>query len=376
MYKFPRIPLYSAVGNRFPRNFPKGSGSACQDRDPEPYAIDLRGRLCGPALSWIRWVSMLIFQKMLTLFLLMMVGYFFRKKDWINDSNSGLLSKIVINVANPAMMIAAGMDSETTLSNETLLGTFLMAVIFYIVLVASAPLVARILRIPADRRGTYQFMYVFGNIGFMGMPLISSVFGSEYALLVALFNFVFNVLVYTYGIELFRREAARNAGAAADKSASGAGLSENLKKLVNAGTIGCLVAMICFLTKVPVPDFLYSAFEMCSNLACPLSMIVIGASLAAIAPKDLISDMQLNVFILVRMIAIPLISIAFVKYLIAPGELLERVFYVMISVPFASTSVMMAQEYGGRKDAAAKGVAFSTLVSVITIPLVGMLMGF
>ena len=318
---------------------------------------------------------MLIFQKMLTLFLLMMVGYFFRKKNWINDTNSGLLSKIVINVANPAMMIAAGMDSETTLSNETLLGTFLMAVIFYIVLVASAPLVIRILRIPADRRGTYQFMYVFGNIGFMGMPLISSVFGSEYALLVALFNFVFNVLVYTYGIEQFRREAARNTGAA-EGSASGTGPAGNLKKLVNAGTIGCLVAMICFLTKVPVPDFLYSAFEMCSNLACPLSMIVIGSSLAAIAPKDLISDRQLNGFILVRMIAIPLISIAFVRYLIAPGELLERVFYVMISVPFASTSVMMAQEYGGHKDAAAKGVAFSTLISVITIPLVGMLTGF
>ena len=358
---------------------------------------------------------MLIFQKMLTVFILMAIGFLFGRKGWINDDNSGLLSKIVINVANPGMILAAGLDSDTTLSNQLVWNTFLMAVLFYIALVATAPFVMRLMRIPADVRGTYQYMYVFGNIGFMGMPLIVAVYGQESALLVAMFNFVFNILMYTYGMAIIRREAAYNAaqnrersiaaaaeakeeeaGAAgteeehsAETKEAGAVTSDQVghanadmstaqklrKSFLNVGTISSVLALICFAARIHVPDFLYDSLEMMSNLACPLSMFVIGASLAVIAPKKLVSDMRLNLFILVRLIIIPILGVAFVKLVINPEELLMRVFYVMISVPFASTSVMMAQEYGGRKDVASQGVAFSTLVSVATIPLVGMIFG-
>ena len=351
---------------------------------------------------------MLIFQKMLTVFLLMAIGFVFGRKGWIHDGNSGLLSKIVINVANPGMIIAAGLSRDSSLSNELLLETFLMAVLFYAALLATAPLVMRIMRIPASMRGTYQYMYVFGNIGFMGMPLIVAVYGSESALLVALFNFVFTLLMYTYGIAVVRKEAAVNAGArgtitssgtqipspeavgnapagAADTGAAAGAADGGAKKgriraaagnIINIGTISSILALIFFLTQIQVPDFLYDTFEMMSNLACPLSMFVIGASLSAIAPRKLISDFRLNSFILVRLIVIPVLGIALVRTLIRPQELLMRVFYVMISVPFASTSVMIAQEYGGQKGIASQGVALSTLVSVLTIPLVGMLFGF
>ena len=353
---------------------------------------------------------MLIFQKMLTVFILMAIGFLFGRKGWINDDNSGLLSKIVINVANPGMILAAGLDSDTTLSNQLVWNTFLMAVLFYIALVATAPLVMRLMKIPEDMRGTYQYMYVFGNIGFMGMPLIVAVYGQESALLVAMFNFVFNILMYTYGMAIIRREAAYNAAQKRERSiaaaaeakgeeAGAAGTEEELsaetnetggftsheadistaqklrKSFLNVGTISSVLALICFAAGIHVPDFLYDSLEMMSNLACPLSMFVIGASLAVIAPKKLVSDMRLNLFILVRLILIPILGVSFVKLVIHPEELLMRVFYVMISVPFASTSVMMAQEYGGRKDVASQGVAFSTLVSVATIPLVGMIFG-
>ena len=349
---------------------------------------------------------MLIFQKMLTVFLLMAIGFIFGRKNWINDDNSGLLSKIVINVANPGMIIAAGLSRDSSLSNELLIHTFVMAVLFYIALLATAPLIMRLMRIPASMRGTYQYMYVFGNIGFMGMPLIVAVYGSESALLVALFNFVFTLLMYTYGIAVVRKEAAVNAGtcgtitssgtrsgvdeAVGDATAETAGIHAKAAagdtgkgriraaagNIINIGTISSILALTFFLTQIQVPDFLYDTFEMMSNLACPLSMFVIGASLSKIAPVKLISDLRLNAFILVRLIVIPVLGIALVRYLVHPEDLLMRVFYVMISVPFASTSVMIAQEYGGQKGIASQGVALSTLVSVLTIPLLGMIFGF
>lgn len=316
---------------------------------------------------------MLIFQKMLTLFFLMAVGYFMRIRGWITDENSGLLSKIVNNIANPAMIIAAAMTAGDAISNQILLITALLAVVFYALLTATGPLITRLLHVPAGSRGCYKCMHIFGNIGFMGIPLITSIYGSEYALLVAIYNFVFLMLLYTYGIRLCRTDA--RALAAADGNAEESEEAPfSWKNLVNAGTVGCIIALVIFLTRVPMPDFITNTFDMLDGLAGPLAMFAIGSSLAAIAPKELVSDMRLNLFILIRLIAIPIAAIAVFR-LFCQADLLLRVFYVMISVPIASSCVLMPEEYGGNCDLAARGVALSTLLSVITLPLVGMIFG-
>ena len=319
---------------------------------------------------------MLIFQKMLTLFILMAVGYFMRIRGWISDENSGLLSKIVVNVANPAMIIAAGLNSASSISNRTLLTTFIIAVIFYAVLAAAAPLVVRLMRIPVTMQGTYQCMFIFGNIGFMGIPLITSVYGSEYALLQAMYNIVFLLLLYTYGVMLFEKEARaicmQQAAGTGEAVLTGGGVQ--WKKMINVGTIACMIAIICFLTKLSVPDVLSDTLDMLSNLCAPLSMFSIGASLATMKPKELVSDMRLNAFILIRLILVPIAAVALVRCFIA-DTMMIRTFYVVVSVPIGSICALMAEEYHGQKAIAARGVALSTLVSVITLPVVGMIFG-
>lgn len=315
---------------------------------------------------------MLIFEKMLTLLLLMTVGYFFYKLNWVTDNGTSLISKIVLNVANPAMMITAGLSSSTSISNMTLLYTLFTAIFFYAFLLVTAPLVVKIFRIPVTRAGTFKYMYVFGNVGFMGIPLITSVYGSEYALLLSIFNFCFNILAYTYGINLIKKEAAINSS---EKDELQPGTSFQLKSIINAGTVGCLIALFCFFTKLQVPDFLSDTLERLGNLAAPLSMFVIGSSIAAMELKELVTDLHLDLFILVRMLVLPIIGIMLLKVFIS-SELLLRVFYVVISVPFATTSVIMAQEYGGDKVSASRGVALSTILSVITLPVIGLIFGF
>ena len=319
---------------------------------------------------------MLIFQKMLTLFILMAVGYFMRIRGWITDENSGLLSKIVVNVANPAMIIAAGLNSASSISNRTLLTTFVIAVIFYAVLAVAAPLAVRLMRIPVNMRGTYQCMFIFGNIGFMGIPLITSVYGSEYALLQAMYNIVFLLLLYTYGVMLLEKEARVISGeqAAEDGKAVLVDSGVQWKKMINAGTVACVIAIICFLTKISVPSVLGDSFDMLSSLCAPLSMFSIGASLGTMKPKELVSDMRLNAFIAVRLLLVPIAAVALFRCFITDA-MMTRTFYVVVSVPIGSICALMAEEYHGQKAAAARGVALSTLVSVITLPLVGMIFG-
>ena len=206
----------------------------------------------------------------------------------------------------------------------------------------------------------------------MGIPLITSVYGSEYALLLSIFNFCFNILAYTYGINLIKKEAAINSP---EKVELQTGTSFQLKSIINAGTVGCMIALFCFFTKLQVPDFLSDTLERLGNLAAPLSMFVIGSSIAAMKLKELVTDIHLDLFILVRMLVLPIIGIMLLKVFIS-SELLLRVFYVVISVPFATTSVIMAQEYGGDKVSASRGVALSTILSVITLPVIGLIFGF
>lgn len=319
---------------------------------------------------------MLIFQKMLTLFILMAAGYFMRIRRWISDENSGLLSKIVVNIANPAMIIAAGLNSASSISNQTLLTTFIIAVIFYAVLAIAALLIVRLMRIPVTMRGTYQCMFIFGNIGFMGIPLITSVYGSEYALLQSMYNIVFLLLLYTYGVMLFEREARaicmQQAAGTGEAVLTGGGVQ--WKKMINVGTIACIIAIICFLTKLSVPDVLSDTFDMLSNLCAPLSMFSIGASLATMKPKEMVSDMRLNAFILIRLVLVPIAAVALFRCFMA-DTMMIRTFYVVVSVPIGSICALMAEEYHGQKVIAARGVALSTLVSVISLPVVGMIFG-
>ena len=324
---------------------------------------------------------MLIFQKMLTLLLLMGIGLFMRLRGWISDENAGLLSKIVVNIANPALIIAAGLDSATSISNRTLLLTFLSALLFYAVMIPAARLVVKIMRIPVSMRGTYQCMFIFGNIGFMGVPLITAVYGSEYALLEAFYNFFFLLLLYSYGVMLFRREELAMAAEAAgggQENGSGSGVPGDQKgqwkKMINAGTVACVIALVCFLSKIQVPDFIDSTFDMLSSLCAPLSMFSIGASLGTMRAKELVSDMRLNLFVLLRLFLVPVIGILFYR-LFTTDALLLRTFYVIISVPFASTCALMAQEHHGQANLAARGVALSTVLSVISLPVVGMIFG-
>ena len=164
------------------------------------------------------------------------------------------------------MIIASGMNPETLENKEKLLLTLGVALVFFAIMFVIAELLPRLLRADREDYGAYQVMTIFYNIGFMGYPLLDAMYGSEAVIHAAIFNLLYSVLIYTYGIRKMQT----------------AGQCEKLnwKQLLNVGVVSCLIAVILYITGLPVPMIFEDTATRIGAITGPLSMLVIGDSLA------------------------------------------------------------------------------------------------
>lgn len=146
------------------------------------------------------------------------------------------------------------------------------------------------------------------------------------------------------------------------------GTVEIVKKIFNIGVIACIAAMLLYFLQTPVPSFLQAFITNLGNLTAPLSMMIIGASLAQMPFKELFLDKKLLLFSLVKLLLLPAVWMIMVNR-VAEQEILRGVCLVMMATPAGSMTAMLAQQYGGDYETASRGVALTTVLSVITMPL-------
>lgn len=301
---------------------------------------------------------MLLLQQMIVLFILMSVGYFCYRKAIITDEVSKKLSAIVVNVANPALVLTGCMEESKIQGRELLMIAGIVAAV-YTVLLILAFLIPRLLRVKRESRGTYQAMTVFSNIGFMGFPVIAALYGNQALLYAAVFTIPYNALIYTYGVAAMKKgDVERD--------------SFSLKKIFNIGVIACIVTIAVYLLRLPVPGFVKTTVTNLSNLTAPLSMMVIGASLATIDMKKLFTDVKLLLFSAIKLLLIPVAGVMLIRQFVA-DDMICGVCMVMLATPVGSMTAMLAQQYDGDYEMASKGVALTTILSVLTMPIVSIL---
>ena len=291
---------------------------------------------------------MLLLQQMLVLFFYMGIGFVCGKKNIITDEVAKTFSWIVVNIANTALILSAGISGSKTVTGRALATTFVVAIGVFLFLI--------LLRVPAADKGVFRVMTIFSNIGFMGFPVISAVYGEEALLYASIFLFPYNILIYTYGICAMKKEN------------DGDGKMQ-WTKICNAGVVAGIISLICYLADVQVPSFVQTAVSGLSGLTAPLSMIVIGQSMVHMRIRDLITDVRLLIFSIVKLIVIPICGILLLRIWIKDPMLLG-VCMIMLATPVGSMTAMLAQQYDGDYMLASKGVSLTTILSVLTIPLV------
>ena len=368
---------------------------------------------------------MVMLQQMIVMLLMMAVGYLCYRRQILTEEVSRKVSAIVVNVANPCMILSSALTDQQMLGKE-LVQTLAIVVMMYAFLLAMAQLLPGILRIQKESRGAYAAMTVFANIGFMGFPVLAAMYGNGALLYGAVFQIPFNILIYTYGVAVLTRKQGACVKAEPDVKAESDvkaevdvkaepdvkaevdvktesngktgkrqdaqgitaavnGKSENkqsnneqqgklqgtleiVKKIFNIGVIACIAAMLLYFLQIPVPSFLQAFITNLGNLTAPLSMMIIGASLAQMPLKELFLDKKLLLFSLVKLLLLPAVWMIMVNR-VAEQEILRGVCLVMMATPAGSMTAMLAQQYGGDYETASHGVALTTVLSVITMPL-------
>ena len=298
---------------------------------------------------------MILLRQMIVLAFIMLIGYFLARKDILDKATTKKISWIVVNLCNPALMINAALGEER-LSESTLLLTVKVAGAIYLFLLIFGAILPYIL---CDKKNKiYSLMIVFGNVGFMGYPILQAMYGSQAVLIASIFNLYYGILMYTYGIICV----------------SGQKVSlKNLKMFLNSGIIAGVWELIIYLNHIKLPDVVEDTVGMISDLTAPLSMMVIGATFVDFSLKKLVGDVRIMVFSIIRLIALPLALFPVFRYFIE-DSLLLGVCLVMVAVPVGSMNVMMAQQYNGDVETSSKGVAITTLLSVATMPLLFMIL--
>lgn len=306
-----------------------------------------------------------VVQQMLVLLIMMAVGYVAFRMSWLDDHSYGKVSKVVINILNPCMMINGVLGKEVHLERSMLFQTMALAFIYYVLLILLSIPVASLLRVKKEHYNLYRLMLIFSNVGFMGIPVISSIYGKESIILIAFYNLGYNLLLYTYGIYL-----SSNNGKAEKQEKRG-----QWKKMINPGVIACVVAIAIFASGAVMPDSVCTFFSYMGNAVVPLSMMLIGASVAQGGKKEFFLDKKVYIFMTLKMLLIP-IAAALIIRLFALPAIVEGVFILMLAMPVGSVVVMMAKEYGADDMECTKGITLTTLVSVITIPIVSLFLRF
>lgn len=302
---------------------------------------------------------MVLLQQMGILFVYMMIGYVACKKEYFDQEFGKKLSWLVVNVANPMLAISAVVNNEEQIAKKDFYVTVLLAICFYAFFLILAQILPRLIGVQKSDIGVYKMMTTFNNIGFMGFPVIAAAYGNGALIYAVPFSIMFNILCYTWGIQTL----------------CGGGEKGNWKRIINIGTISGIISIVLFFMQIPVPKMICSLSAGLSNLTGPLSMLVIGISIAAMELKDLFTDVKLLKFAFVKLLVVP-VAVMLLVCQVIDNQLICEVFLVMMATPAASMCAMLSQQYGGDYELAAKGVALTTILSVITMPIVSEIVYF
>lgn len=290
---------------------------------------------------------------MLTVLLMLLVGIVLAKTGVVDAESNRRLNRFALAVPQSAAILASAMNLEPGMKVETVLAVLGIGFVMYGVLLGLGFLIPRLLCLPRDDRGLYSVMVVFGNTGFMGMPLTGALFGSTAMFYSALLTIPSNLLAFTVGVRLVSGKSERF----------------DWHKLVSPVLVCSVVASVMIFLPVTWPGFLKDAASAFGDMILPLSMTIVGASLGEQKLRGVFSDWRAYLFALARLLTVPVVLWAIFRLFIT-DQMLLGVLTVLGATPCGAIAVMLSMQHGSNAKLAARAVFLSTVLSAATIPLV------
>ncbi len=305
-----------------------------------------------------------MYAKYFVLFAILFTGWFLRKIDFIDDKMNDSINKLIVYFAYPCLIVhnIGSLDMAGNAVISFLTAFVLSLLLFYIYGFISYRY-AKLRKFPEETSNLFELAMTTPNDGFMGFPVALIFFGDMGLLLMLAHNAAMNFYLFTYGISLLRRNYDANRKAAPRKV-----LKAVLKLLMNPNIlalfIGFIISFIGGKIPVPVDDYLVYIGE----ISTPMAMIFIGSTLAGYSFKDIIKSRVIVESGFVKLVLLPLVT-AGIVYFLPVSPVIKCIVILGTCFPTAATVSMLSQQEGHDPAPTSKALFFSTVLSIVTVPV-------
>lgn len=303
-------------------------------------------------------ISILLMQQIVQLFLMIFMGYLIVKTGLVRDDDSKVLSKIILYLIVPCVIINAFQVDYTTDTVKGLLIAFAASVLTQVILLIVISVAGRLLHLNEVEVASVYY----SNSGNLIVPIVTFILGQEWVLYGCVFMSVQLVFLWTHCKKIISREA-----------------SYDWKKIIlNINMISIFIGVVLFFTKIRLPEIIGNTLASVGTMIGPASMIVTGMLFAGMNLKQIFANKRVYFITFLRLIAVPLIALVLIKLsnlasFSTDGNKIMLIVFLAIITPSASTVTQMCQVYGNDSKYASAINVMTTLLSIITMPVMVML---
>ena len=287
----------------------------------------------------------------ISLFLIILVGVYAAKKRIITKEINKGLTNILLKITLPCLVVSSFIFDLSDELKDNIIRCFIYSPLVLIISIV----ISYILLIPikGEKKIIIQFANVFSNCGFIGFPIVFSIYGNEGVIYASIFNLFFTAFLWTYGVILFNGKMKR----------------EDIKKvLLNPAIVAVFIGLIIMIFGFDIPSVLSSTLDLVGNMTSPLSMIIVGVILGNAKIISYLKDKTIYYSAFLKLIIMPCILILISK-LLKDTSLVIKTLIIVTAMPAGAMTSILAESFDKESEYSAVIVFITTLFSVITFPI-------
>ena len=308
----------------------------------------------------------MIFAKVVSVFFLVLLGFFCNRIGWLPIETSKYISKIVVNVAAPCVILGSfsqqNIGGEDTRIVLLLFGVGIIQYFFaFLISIPTATLLSK----EKEDRGIYRNFFVMTNNAFMGFPITIAIFGQQGLFYMVIMNGLLTISLFSLGIyntKLYR----------GGKSEKKDGALAVIKRTINPPNVAVVVGLVVMFLQINLGEVIQGTLATIGGMMSPLAMMIVGVQLSQSKPRELFLNKRLIIMSALRLVVIPVIFLMFMLPFYFNGiftGLFVGVLTLNLLLPPATLIVVFAEEYNSNTKLSAEGVFLATLLSMITLPI-------
>lgn len=296
--------------------------------------------------------SQIIVGQVIIVFLLILIGFILGKMKIITETGSKQITNLLLGLVTPAVVIKAYQRDFEPRLIKNLLFAFLLAILIHAIGIVLVKFLFK--KEETNHYRINRFASIYSNCGFMAIPLLNASLGSDGVFFGSAYLIIFTVLYWTHGVYVFTEDKTQ---------------ISFKKAVINPGVIGAVISLLFFFLQIRLTGVFKETLDYVAGLNTPLAMIILGTFLTRIDLKKTFTNFEIYKTAFIRLILMPILFVLIAKILKTDPNVTKAVL-ISASCPVATNTTLFASKYNCDATYAAEVVSFSTILSIVTIPLI------